>query len=97
VADGVLCTPTTDACPEGITRATVLRLAEDAGILTEVGDYPLTRLYSAAEAFVTGTMGELTPVLAVDGRRIGDGAGPVTKQLSAAYAELTSTSGIRVV
>jgi branched-chain amino acid aminotransferase len=97
VADGVLCTPTTDACPEGITRATVLRMAEDAGILTEVGDYPLTRLYSAAEAFVTGTMGELTPVLAVDGRRIGDGAGPVTKQLSAAYAELTSTSGIRVV
>jgi branched-chain amino acid aminotransferase len=97
VADGVLCTPTTDACPEGITRATVLRLAEDAGILTEVGDYPLTRLYSAAEAFVTGTMGELTPVLAVDGRRLGDGAGPVTKQLSAAYAELTSTSGIRVV
>src|ERR671912_2338597 len=53
VLDGVLCTPTTDACPEGITRATVLRLAADAGIPSEVGDFPLTSLYSAAEAFVT--------------------------------------------
>jgi branched-chain amino acid aminotransferase len=98
VLDGVLCTPTTRACPEGITRATVLRLADDAGVPTEVGDFPLTRLYSAAEAFVTGTMGELTPVLAVDGRRIGSGdPGPLTKQLSAAYAELTSTTGVRVV
>ena len=95
--DGVLCTPTTDACPEGITRATVLRLAADVGIPTEVGDFPLTRLYSAEEAFVTGTMGELTPVLAADGRRIGTGAGPLTKQLTAAYAELTSTGGIPVV
>ena len=52
----------------------------------------------AAEAFVTGTMGELTPVLAVDGRRVGAGGpGPVTKQLSVAYAELTSTSGTSVV
>lgn len=98
VLDGVLCTPSTRACPEGITRATVLRLAGEAGVPTEVGDFPLTRLYSAAEAFVTGTMGELTPVLAVDGRRIGSGApGPLTKQLSAAYAELTSTSGTRVI
>jgi branched-chain amino acid aminotransferase len=98
VLDGVLCTSTTRACPEGITRATVLRLAEEAGVPTEVGDVPLARLYSAAEAFVTGTMGELTPVLAVDGRRIGSGdPGRLTKQLSAAYAELTSTSGTRVV
>jgi branched-chain amino acid aminotransferase len=98
VLDGVLCTPTTRACPEGITRATVLRLAEEAGVPTEVGDFGLPQLYSAAEAFVTGTMGELTPVLAVDGRRIGSGEpGPVTKQLSAAYAQLTSTTGTRVV
>ena len=98
VLDGVLCTSTTRACPEGITRATVLRLAAEAGIPTEVGDFPLTRLYSAAEAFVTGTMGELTPVLAVDGRRIGSGQpGRLTKQLSAAYAERTASSGTPVV
>ncbi len=92
------CTPTTAACPEGITRATVLRLAADGGIPWEVGDFSLTRLYAADEAFVTGTMGELTPVLTVDGRRIGDGEpGPLTRRLSAAYAEVRSTSGTRVV
>lgn len=97
VRDGVLCTPTTGACPEGITRATVLRLAADAGVPTDVGDFGLPQLYSAEEAFVTGTMGGLTPVLAVDGRRIGTGAGPLTERLSAAYAELTSATGTRVV
>ena len=97
-ADGVLCTPTTAACPEGITRATVLRLAADAGIPCEVGDFSLTQLYAADEAFVTGTMGELTPVLTVDGRTIGDGEpGPLTRQLSKAYAALTATSGTVVV
>ena len=97
-SDGVLCTPTTRACPEGITRATVLRLAAEADLATEVGDFSLTQLYAATEAFVTGTMGELTPVLAVDGRRIGDGhPGAVTAQLSAAYGDLTATSGTRVV
>jgi branched-chain amino acid aminotransferase len=96
--EGVLCTPTTAACPEGITRATVLRLAADAGIPYEVGDFSLPQLYSAGEAFVTGTMGELTPVLAVDGRRIGDGEpGALTRKLSADYAALTATSGTRVV
>ena len=98
VVDGSLCTPTTAACPEGITRATVLRLAADAGIPHEVGDFPLTRLYAADEAFVTGTMGELTPVLTVDGRTIGDGRpGALTRKLSADYAALTATTGTRVV
>jgi branched-chain amino acid aminotransferase len=95
---GVLCTPTTAACPEGITRATVLRLAADAGIPYEVGDFSLPQLYAADEAFVTGTMGELTPVLTVDGRRIGDGEpGVLTRKLSADYAALTATTGTQVV
>ena len=58
------------------------------------GDYTLPQLYNAAEAFVTGTMGGLAPVVAVDGRTIGDGAtGPVTKQLTEAYLNLTATTG----
>jgi branched-chain amino acid aminotransferase len=98
VVDGVLCTSTTVACPEGITRSTVLRLAGDAGLPYEVGDFSLPQLYSASEAFVTGTMGELTPVLLVDGRRIGDGEpGLLTRRLAAEYAALTATSGTRVV
>ena len=62
-----LATPTTVACPEGITRATVLQLAASAGIATAEGDYTLPQLYNASEVFVTGTMGGLAPVVAVDG------------------------------
>ncbi len=98
VHGGTLRTPTTDACPEGITRATVLRLAADAGIPVEVGHWSLPQVHAADEAFVTGTMGELTPVVRVDGRQIGDGAtGPVTARLSQAYAALTASSGTPVV
>jgi branched-chain amino acid aminotransferase len=98
VAADVLCTPTTAACPEGITRATVLRLAAEAAIPTAVGDFSLAQLYSAQEAFVTGTMGELAAVHTVDGRGIGDGSrGRVTRQLSEAFAALTATSGTPVL
>lgn len=92
-----LATPTTVACPEGITRATVLRLAAHAGIATSEGDYTLPQLYNASEVFVTGTMGGLVPVVSVDGRPIGDGsAGPVTKHLTELYANLTATAGTPV-
>src|SRR6202034_215452 len=94
---GVLATPTTAACPEGITRATVLRLAASAGIPSAEGDYTLPQLYNASEVFVTGTMGGLAPVVSVDGRSIGDGSiGPVTKQLTELYANLTATTGTEV-
>jgi branched-chain amino acid aminotransferase len=97
-AGATLATPTTAACPEGITRATVLRLASSSGIARAEGDYTLPQLYNASEAFVTGTMGGLAPVLSVDGRTIGDGtAGPVTKQLTELYANLTATTGTTVV
>jgi branched-chain amino acid aminotransferase len=95
---GVLCTPTTAACPEGITRATVLRLAADLDIATEVADFSLAELYTADEAFATGTMGELAPVVEVDGRSIGDGSpGPLTHKLGAAFADLVTREGTRVV
>jgi branched-chain amino acid aminotransferase len=97
VSGGTLATPTTVSCPEGITRAAVLELAAAAGIGCETGDYTLPQLYVAEEAFVTGTMGGLTPVLSVDGRTIGAGApGPVTKRLTALYADLTATTGTPV-
>ena len=98
VAGGVVRTSTTRACPEGITREAVLELCADAGIPTEVGDFSTTQLYAADEAFVTGTMGGLTPVVSVDGRVIGSGArGPVTAKLVAGYAALTARSGTIVV
>jgi len=97
VSGGVLGTPTTAACPEGVTRQAVLDLAAAAGLPVAVGDYSLTQLYSADEVFVTGTMGGLTPVLTIDGRQIGDGKpGSVTLRLTEQFAELTATSGTDV-
>ena len=97
VSDGTLSTSTTAACPEGITRQAVLELAAHAGLPYAIGDYSLTQVYAAAEVFVTGTMGGLTPVLAVDGRPIGDGKpGPVTLRLIDLFAELTASSGTQV-
>src|SRR5580693_5511805 len=97
VTGGVLGTPGTAACPEGITRQAVLELAAAAGISIAVADYSLTQLYTADELFVTGTMGGLTPVLALDGRPIGDGKpGPATRQLAELFAELTASSGTEV-
>ncbi len=97
VTGGTLATPTAVSCPEGITRAAVLELAAAAGIACETGDYTLPQLYNAEEAFVTGTMGGLAPVLSVDGRTVGNGVlGPVTKRLTALFADLTATTGIPV-
>ena len=97
VTGGTLATPTTVSCPEGITRAAVLELAAAAGIGCESGDYTLPQLYTAEEAFVTGTMGGLAPVVSVDGRTIGDGTpGPVTKRLTSLFADLTATTGTPV-
>jgi len=97
VSGGSLGTPTTAACPEGITRQAVLDIAAEAGVPYLVGDYSLTEVYAADEAFVTGTMGGLTPVLAVDGRPIGAGRpGPVTLRLMDLFAELTVKSGTQV-
>ncbi len=97
VTGGTLATPTTVSCPEGITRGAVLDLAASAGIASRTGDYTLPELYTADEVFVTGTMGGLAPVVRVDGRVIGDGTpGPVTKRLTALFADLTATTGTQV-
>jgi len=97
VTGGTLATPTTVSCPEGVTRGAVLDLAASAGIASRTGDYTLPELYTADEAFVTGTMGGLAPVVRVDGRVIGDGtAGPVTTRLVALFADLTATTGTQV-
>ena len=91
IRDGVLGTPFGHACLPGITRGYTLDLAKELGIPVREGDYSLTELYTADEAFTTGTMGGLAHILEVDGRRIGpadrQGPGPVTAQLQAAYAQ----------
>jgi branched-chain amino acid aminotransferase len=98
VTGGVVETSRLVACPEGITRATVLGLCAAHAICCAERDISLTEVYRADEAFCTGTMGELAAVTEVDGRAIGAGEpGPMTRRLSALYAELTATEGVRVV
>ncbi len=90
-------TSRTVACPEGITRATVLDLCRTNDIPGVEADLSLTELYRADEAFCTGTMGELAPVTKVDGRPIGTGnPGPITQRLTQLFHELTINEGTEV-
>jgi branched-chain amino acid aminotransferase len=90
VARGQLLTPSIDAgILEGITRAVVIELAAEAGIV--VREIPLTKhdVYIADECFLTGSAAEVVPVVKVDSRRIGDGRpGPVTRQLMTRFHEI---------
>lgn len=89
-----LVTPTADHCLPGITRAVVLRLARENGIPALERRVTLAEVYAADELFTTGTMGELTPVLEVDGRPIGAGApGSLTDRLRRLFADLTAREG----
>ncbi|MYB98344.1 MAG: aminotransferase IV [Gemmatimonadetes bacterium] len=94
VTGGVVMTPHTVSCPEGITRATVLELCAEEGIPSRVKDLSLEEAYRADESFCTGTMGELAAVVEIDGRRIGEGrVGRITARLSRLYGNLTASSG----
>ena len=82
VKNGTLLTPTADACLHGITRALVLELARENGMPVEERNLSLTELYSADEAFGTGSMGELTPITEVDGRTLVNRSGTqITQEL----------------
>jgi branched-chain amino acid aminotransferase len=98
VEQGTVATPFAVACPEGITRATVLELCRENDIPSREADLSLTEFYRADEVFCTGTMGELAAVVEIDGREIGDGTvGPLTQRLSGLYAQRTASAGERVV
>ncbi len=94
IKKGRMLTPHVDACLPGITRGIVIRTARDNDIDVIERNISLSEIHSADEAFTTGTMGELSPVLEVDGRTIGDGnPGPVTDRLRKLYATRTANEG----
>jgi branched-chain amino acid aminotransferase len=73
---------------KGITQASVVEAWRKAGRVARECDFTLAQVYAADEAFVTGTLGGVTPVTRVDGRIIGDGRpGPLTAQASALYLD----------
>ena len=95
VIDGVLSTPFTHACPEGITRATVLQLAAVHEIECRTADLSVAQMYTAQEVFCTGTMGEIAGVTRIDGRSIGAGdVGPLTLRMAKLYRDHAAAEGI---
>ena len=89
VRNGVIFTPDLTSALEGITRETIVKLAEEFGY--EVREKRITRdeVYVADEAFFTGTAAEVTPIRELDGRAIGTGSrGPITEKLQSKYFDL---------
>ncbi len=94
---GELATPEATSCLPGITRASVIELARAHGLPLEVRRITLSEVYAADEMFTTGTMGELTPVLEVDGRKFGSGApGRLTARVQELFRELTQREGVPI-
>jgi branched-chain amino acid aminotransferase len=87
VRDGEVWTSGGGYCLGGITRRNVIDLCKDNAIPVFERDFSLTDVYGAEESFVTGTFAGLVPVNEVDGRVIGEGAGPVTRRLQSLYLE----------
>jgi branched-chain amino acid aminotransferase len=98
VRKGDLATSKIVACPEGITRATVIEICAAEKIRCIETDLSPVDIYGADEMFCTGTMGELAGVVQLDSRLIGDGKiGPLTKRLSELYAKRTAAEGVQLV
>ena len=88
VKNGQVWTSTGEYCLNGITRELVIEIARENGLKAFEKPFSLTDVYSADEAFVTGTFGGLTPVTKVDGRTIADGKiGSATLLLQGLYKE----------
>ena len=85
----VLYPPELTSCLDGITRKTIIQLAEERGYTVREKRITRDEIYVADEAFFTGTAAEVTPIRELDGRIIGEGKrGPITEQLQAVYFDL---------
>jgi branched-subunit amino acid aminotransferase/4-amino-4-deoxychorismate lyase len=90
VKAGVVETSTTKACPEEITRMTILSLCREHVIPSVVRDISEAEIYQADEVFCNGTMGEIAAVTRIDKTVFGGGQpGPLTTRLSNLYAHIT--------
>jgi branched-chain amino acid aminotransferase len=91
VRHGQVLTSTGEHCFNGITRGNVIDLCVTDGIPIRLADFTLDAAHEADEAFVTGTLGGITPVRRIDGTILPHCPGPVTKRLSDLYASLKNT------
>ncbi|CAL9136975.1 unnamed protein product [Musa textilis] len=97
VKKGHVSTPHADYCLPGITRATVMDLVIQENLILHERRISLSEFHAADEVWTTGTMGELTPVMMIDGRVIGNGeVGPITRRIQNAYKTLTTELGVPI-
>lgn len=97
VKNKVLVTPYADSCLPGLTREKVIEIAKDTGVQFREKRCSLTEFYTADEVFTTGTMGELSHVIAIDERVIGKGLiGEITQNLQVEYTERTKNIGYSI-
>ena len=86
VRDGVIYTPELTSALEGITRDTIMLLAQEEGLTVREKRITRDEVYVADEAFFTGTAAEVTPIRELDDRAIGNGGrGPITERLQTMY------------
>jgi branched-chain amino acid aminotransferase len=98
IRKGVVCTPLPHACLPGITRGTVLDICREKEIPFQERNLSLTEFYTADEVFATGTMGELTRVGSIDGRKIVNRSGiHLLEQLQKHYWNRTEGEGVAIV
>jgi len=91
VKDGVIITPTTKHCLNGITRQSVIQIARDLNYEVVEKDIQYDELVLADEAFFTGTAVEITPIREVDEKIIGSGErGPISNKLQEAFTQIIS-------
>jgi branched-chain amino acid aminotransferase len=97
IKDNTLITPPTDTNLDGVTRATVLQLAENSEYPTMIKLFRLENVYDADEMFITGTAAEIAPVVQVDNRAIGDGKpGKITKYFMKKFKDLVNSTGVDI-
>ena len=92
VRDGEVWTSPPEYCLGGITRGNIIRVCREAGIPVFEKRFSLFDVYSADEAFITGTFAGVTPVREVDGRSIEQIDGPVSQRIRKAYKALQARS-----
>ena len=91
IRDGKLLTPpTSSSALEGITKDSVIRIAKDLGYQTIEREIPRTEIYFADEVFLTGTAAEITPVISIDGKQVGNNkVGKITGDIRKIYSDIT--------
>ena len=91
VNEKTISTPKTDHCLNGITRQSVIQIAQDFGFDVIERDISYDELIASDEVFFSGTAVEITPISKIDETIIGSGSiGPVTEKLQTAYADIVS-------